>query len=63
MKKKKKVKVTKRDPLKQIAKIIESNGWKVLVIGSARIQQPLFANQYNYEFVVSFTGAKKQAQS
>lgn len=52
---------TKPDPLKQIAKYIESKGWKVVVIGPAQIQQQTGSFKYNYEFVVKFTGAKKES--
>lgn len=50
----------KPDGLTQIAKYIESNGWKIVVIGPARIQQPFGGLGFNYELVVGFTGVKRQ---
>lgn len=49
-----------KDPLKQIGEYIESHGWKVAVIGPAQIRQQPGAFKYNYEFVVGFTGVKKE---
>lgn len=44
---------------KSIAKYLEKRGWKVLVIGGSKISQGLTAKECNYEFSVSFTGAKQ----
>lgn len=55
-----KKKRTTTDPLEQIAKYIESKGWSVIVIGPAKIQQQIGAPEFNFEFVVNFTGAKKE---
>lgn len=51
------------DMLNSVAKFLEKNGWKVLVIGSPKIQQPIGNFAFNYEFVLSFTGKKKDADS
>lgn len=61
MKKNKKPKPrSKPDPLRQIAKYIESQGWRVVVIGPARIQQPLGSREFQFEFVVNFVGSKRE---
>jgi hypothetical protein len=39
---------------------LESVGWSALIIGRARVQQQIGARKMNYEFVVDFTGGKKQ---
>lgn len=48
------------DPLMQIAKFIESKGWRVIVIGPCRIQQPEGAREFHYEFVATFMGSKRE---
>lgn len=37
----------------------KGHGWNVVVIGSPRVQHQPGECQYNFEFVVRFTGAKK----
>lgn len=58
--------VTKPDGhamLGSVAKYLEKKGWKVLVIGSPRIEQQPGDLQFNYEFILRFTGKKKDADS
>jgi len=40
---------------------LKSLGWTALVVGSPRIQQQPGDREFNYEFVVRFTGGKKKA--
>lgn len=42
--------------LNAIAEYLKSKGWKVLVIGDAKVQQHPDAERFNFEFVVRFTG-------
>lgn len=52
------------DPmLSAVAEFLERRGWKVLVIGSPRIQQQPGDLQLNYEFVLKFTGKKLNGDS
>lgn len=46
-----------------VAKYLEKQGWKVLIIGSPRIEQQFGNRPFNYEFVLRFTGKKKNADS
>ena len=43
-----------------IAAYLESIGWRALVVGSPRIQHQLLEREFNYEFVVRFTGGRKK---
>ena len=47
---------------KAIGEFIESKGWKVMVIGSMRIEQRNPRTKYNFEFVVGFTGKKRRGK-
>lgn len=65
---KRKKRTTKKDVvadrmLTATAKFLEKQGWKVLVIGSPRIMQQPGELAFNYEFVLRFTGKKKDADS
>jgi hypothetical protein len=55
----------RRDPFGrltlEIGRYLNTIGWQAVVIGGARIQQQAGERQYNYEFVVKFTGGKKNA--
>lgn len=52
------------DPmLSAVAEFLERREWKVLVIGSPRIQQQPGDLQFNYEFVLKFTGKKLNGDS
>ncbi len=42
--------------LQAVADYLERNGWKVVVIGSPRVQKQPGEREYNYEFVLRFTG-------
>lgn len=51
-----------RDPiadrmLDAIADFLKSKGAKVIVIGSPRVQKPPDGREFNYEFVVTYTGS------
>jgi hypothetical protein len=56
----------RRDPFGrltlEIGRYLETVGWRALVIGNARVQHQAGERQYNYEFVVTFTGGKKKAK-
>lgn len=43
--------------LQAVADYLKSKGWKVLVIGTPRVQKQPEDRDYNYEFAVKFTGA------
>lgn len=43
-----------------IGKYLKSIGWSALVVGRPRIQQQPLAREFNYEFVVDFTGGKRK---
>jgi hypothetical protein len=43
--------------LTAVADFLKSIGWNVVVIGSPRIQKQPLDHEFNYEFVVRFTGA------
>lgn len=47
--------------LNAVAAYLTENGWNVAVIGSPRIQRQPDDLTLNYEFVLRFTGAQKQA--
>lgn len=59
---KKKPESKKSKGLRAIAKFIEAQGWNVIVIGPARIEQDIGAREFCYRLSVDFTGAKKQAK-
>jgi hypothetical protein len=40
-----------------VAAFLQSKGWRVVVIGSPRIQKQPTDAEFNYEFVLRFTGA------
>ena len=42
-----------------IAEYLKSKGWSVAVIGTMKVEQRNPNRKYNFEFVVSFTGKKK----
>lgn len=44
--------------LKLSAKYLEINGWRAIVMGPPRIQQPFGSAKMNFEFVIPFTGGK-----
>lgn len=44
-----------------IASYLQQHGWNVVVIGGARVQQPIGERKFNYEFVVRFTGSPPPA--
>lgn len=54
----------RRDPFgrltQEIGRYLETVGWRAIVIGHARVQQQAGERQFNYEFVVKFTGGKKK---
>jgi hypothetical protein len=37
---------------------LKTIGWSALVVGSPRIQKPPGEREFNYEFVLRFTGGK-----
>jgi len=39
---------------------LEAKDWKALVVGRPRIQQQPGAREFDYEFVVEFTGGKRR---
>lgn len=39
---------------------LDAVGWRVLVVGSPRVQHQPGEAEFNYEFVVRFTGGRKQ---
>lgn len=43
-----------------IGAYLETVGWKAMVIGGNKIQQPIGSAKMNFEFVVTFTGGKKK---
>jgi len=45
--------------LKAVAKYLETKDWHVAVVSAARIQGPVSAG-LNYEFVLRFSGKKKE---
>lgn len=55
----------RRDPFGrltlEIGRYLETIGWRALVIGHARVQHQAGERDFNYEFVVKFTGGKKKA--
>lgn len=58
------VRYIRRDPFGrltlEIARYLETVGWRAFVIGNARVQQQAGERKMNYEFVVKFTGGKKK---
>jgi hypothetical protein len=54
----------RRDPFGRLALAVgdylDAVGWKALVVGDPRIQQPLDAPEFAYELVVRFTGGRKK---
>lgn len=42
-----------------LAVYLQSIGWNAVVVGRPRIQQEPHAREFNFEFVVEFTGGKK----
>lgn len=51
------------DLLTSTATYLEQNGWKVLVIGSPSIHHDPADLEFNYQFVLKFTGKKTDANS
>lgn len=45
-----------------IGKYLKTIGWSALVVGRPRVQQQPLARNFNFEFVVEFTGGKKKAR-
>jgi hypothetical protein len=45
---------------KAIARYLEDKGWRVIVVGDTRIQQPFGERQFNYEFVTRITAHKPE---
>jgi hypothetical protein len=44
------------------AAYLEANGWRAVVVGNPRAQQqPEDAGSFNYEFVLRFTGGRKNS--
>ena len=43
-----------------VSSYLETVGWRAVVVGSPRIEQPHGSRALNYEFVLRFTGGKKQ---
>jgi hypothetical protein len=43
-----------------LAEYLDAIGWSALVVGRPRIQQQPGALEFNYEFVVDFTGGTKK---
>lgn len=43
-----------------LSEYLEAIGWSALVVGRPRVQQQPHAREFNYEFVVDFTGGKKK---
>lgn len=48
------------DILDQIAAFLKANGWTVIVAGPTQVRQEIGAAKYNFEFVVKFTGSKRE---
>jgi hypothetical protein len=46
-----------------LGEYLEAQGWSALVVGRPRIQQQPGAREFNYEFVMDFTGGKKKDRS
>lgn len=44
--------------LDSVTQLLQERGWKVLVIGGMSVEQPFGSANYNFQFVVKFTGAK-----
>jgi hypothetical protein len=42
---------------------LESIGWSAVLVGSPRVQQQPGEREFNYEFVVRFTGGKKKPEA
>lgn len=49
--------------LNAVADYLKSNGWNVVVIGSPRVQKPIGEREFNYEFVVRFTGSQPKEKT
>lgn len=47
--------------LRAVAKYLELKGWSVAVIGAKCIQGPVDLD-FNYEFVLKFTGVKRESE-
>lgn len=43
-----------------LGEYLETIGWSAVVVGRPRIQQQPLAQEFNYEFVVDFTGGKRK---
>lgn len=43
-----------------IGTYLKTVGWSALVVGNPRVQQQPGEREFNYEFVVRFTGGKKK---
>ena len=57
--KSKKSVMPKLEPFESAAlKLLEKNGWKVVVIGGTTVERLDFARQHAYRLVLNFTGAK-----
>lgn len=41
-----------------IGAYLETIGWRAIVVGNPRVQQQPTEREFNYEFVVRFTGGK-----
>jgi hypothetical protein len=50
-----------RQALDAVAELLKSKGWRVAVIGGARVEQRDPSRQFHFEFVVGFTGSKSTA--
>lgn len=46
-----------------VAAFLQSKGWNVVVIGSPRIQKPPDDAEFNYEFVLRFTGSPPKKET
>lgn len=57
------IKISANNMLDTVAKYLEQNGWKVLVIGSPSVRHDPGDLEFNYQFVLKFTGKKTNADS
>ncbi len=39
---------------------LKTKGWKVMVIGGMRIEQPMLNSKFQYQFVINFVGKKNE---
>lgn len=47
--------------LNAVAAYLEANGWSVALVGGTSVQQQPHERKFNFEFVVKFTGAKRDS--